>query len=285
MDAHVQGIPNEASAPSGLPQCRQPLSGWLGPLLRRRRPSATFTTTLRSADGTELAVIGIGAAATRPAVVYAHGFLSGKDHRSVPCFLSELSRDWAVYAFDFRGHGQSGGFCRFADGERADLDAVVRLARDRGHPVVLSIGSSMGGATAIRHAAAGGAVDGVVTIGAYARAGSLSRGSTEALLRLAFSRPFGLSLLRQSIGARMGRLSIAEGQPVDLIGRIRPRPVLLIHGCLDPLIPVADARGLHAAGGDTCTLVLRPWRGHDQPHLNRDTARRIASWARSQGLV
>lgn len=264
---------------------RRPLSGWLGPLLRRQQSTAARSETVRSGDGTELAAISMGASAARPAVVYAHGFLSGKDHRSVPSFLSALSRDWAVYAFDFRGHGQSGGACRFAEGERADLDAVVRLARDRGHSVVLTIGSSMGGATVIRHAAAGGAVDGVVTIGAYARAGRLSRISTEGLLRLAFSRPFGQALLRQSIGARMGRLSIAEGQPVDLIAQLHPRPVLLIHGRLDPLIPVADARRLQAAGGQHCDLVLRPWRGHDQPHLNRDTARHIASWARSRGLV
>ncbi len=264
---------------------RRPLSGWLGPLLRRQQSMAAQSETVQSADGTELAAISIGGAAERPAVVYAHGFLSGKDHRSVPRFLSELSRDWAVYAFDFRGHGQSGGACHFAEGERADLEAVVRLARERGHSVVLTIGSSMGGATAIRHAAAGGDVDGVVTIGAYARAGRLSRFSTEGLLRLAFSRPFGRALLRQTIGARMGRLSIAEGQPVDLIAQIRPRPVLLIHGRLDPLIPVADARRLQAAGGKHCDLVLRPWRGHDQPHLNRDMAGQIASWARSRGLV
>jgi len=266
------------------PTCR-PTSGWLGPLLRRRQPPMAVATTVRSADGVALACVMIARSPERPALVYAHGFLSGKDHRSVPRFLAELSRSWSVYAFDFRGHGQSGGRCNFADGERADLSAVVDLARSGGHSVVMTVGSSMGGATAIRHAAICSQVNAVVTIGAYASASPLLRSSTQALLRLAFQRQLGGPLLRQAIGAHMGRLSLSEGQPVDVIGQISPRPTLIVHGGLDPLIPVSDAYRLHEAGGPSSDLLVRPWHGHDQPHLSGDMAWRITAWARQRGVI
>lgn len=260
-------------------------SRWLSPLTRRRQAPSAISATTHSSDGTALSCVMVEAGADRPALVYAHGFLGGKDHRAVPRFLAALSRDWSVYAFDFRGHGQSGGACRFADGEVADMDAVVRLARSNGHSIVVTVGSSMGGATAIRHAAACDSVAAVVTIGVYASANPLLRSTTQGLLRLAFHRGSGGNLVQWALGARLGSFSLAEGQPVEAIRHISPRPVLLVHGGLDPLIPPSEAYRLQAAGGSNCDLLMRPWHGHDQPHLNADTARRITAWARARGVV
>ena len=260
-------------------------SGWLSPLIRRKQAPSMISATTHSMDGTELSCVMVDPRADRPALVYAHGFLGGKDHRAVPRFLAALSRDWSVYAFDFRGHGQSDGTCRFADGEAADLDAVVGLARSNGHPVIVTVGSSMGGATAIRHAAACHSVAAVVTIGVYASANPLLRSTTQGLLQLAFHRQSGGRLVKGALGARLGSFSLAEGQPVDAIRRISPRPVLLVHGRLDPLIPPSEAYRLQLAGGPNCDLLVRPWHGHDQPHLNADTARRITAWARARGVI
>lgn len=271
--------PDRTGPPAG--EGRAP---WLRRLLYRPLPDGAMPFRQRSADGVDIAGYRIGAGGDGPALVYAHGFLSGSRHRRVPAFLEALSRDWTVYAFDFRGHGASGGLASFAGSERQDLAAVVSLARRQGHRCVIVVGSSMGGAAAIRYAARGGAVDAVVTIGAYARATPLRRRWTEVLRRLAFHPSTGARLLAWSIGASMGEASTADGEPEDWVAALGPRPLLLLHGGLDPLIPPGDARRLAAAAGPRARLVLSPLRGHDQPHLDRTTAALILAWAEAEGL-
>lgn len=258
--------------------------GWLRKVLYRPLPLEAVPFGVVSRDGVPIAGYAIAADPQRPALLYAHGFLSGSRHRRVPAFLRQLSQDWAVYAMDFRGHGRSGGSATFAGGERLDLEAVVAMARARGHQQLIAVGSSMGGAACIRLAAKGGAVDGVVTIGAYARAAPLRRASTELLRRLAFHPGTGSRLLAWSLGSSMGRASMVDGEPEDLVAAMADKPLLLIHGGLDPLIPPAEAKRLLAAAGPRTRLVLRPLLGHDQPHLGQRTADLILRWALAEGL-
>ena len=49
-----------------------------------------------------------------------------------------------------------------------------------------------------------------------------------------------------------------EAAPVRLIGRISPRPVLLIHGAADRLVPPSEAYALYAAAGPPKELWLVP---------------------------
>jgi fermentation-respiration switch protein FrsA (DUF1100 family) len=50
------------------------------------------------------------------------------------------------------------------------------------------------------------------------------------------------ALIRQRYGYRLSDI-----RPIDAIGKLAPRPVLIIHGANDSLIPVAHARQLFAA--------------------------------------
>jgi fermentation-respiration switch protein FrsA (DUF1100 family) len=46
-------------------------------------------------------------------------------------------------------------------------------------------------------------------------------------------------------------------RPLSLIGKIPPRPILLVHGANDEVVPVLDARALaDAAGGEVELRVL-----------------------------
>lgn len=212
------------------------------------------------------------------AIVYAHGFLSGQRVRAVPGFLDRLSALAAVFAFDFRGHGCSAGACSFGPEELWDLEAVLGQARRWGFHRLLTVGSSLGGATVLRHAALVGGVAGVASIGAFARSRPFGRPITRLALHLAYhNRP-----ARRWIGRRFGtRVHARPGvapDPLSLVDRIAPAPVLFIHGAWDPLISPREAHALYDRARQPKDLAMVARAGHDHALLRGAAAERIADW-------
>ena len=237
-------------------------------------PHRRFRTTTK--DGVSLAGVHLAQNATDTVVVYAHGFLSNKNHRGVPRFVSSLGRHYDVIAFDFRGHGESDGECTFTEHEVLDLEAVVAYAYSLGYEHVVTMGSSMGGAAVIRHAALYGQVHGVATIGAFDDARALRRPATRATLSLLFDTPIGPTLAEFTRGTCLGSLVHGE-QPIDLVQGIDV-PTMFIHGEWDHLISPDAARRLYESTPDPKRLVIVPRSGHDLPHLSADTAEMVAEW-------
>ena len=98
------------------------------------------------------------------ALIFCHGFMGWRRKARLVLFEESLARSFTVYAFDLRGHGESGGLSAFGAMEHLDVDAVVRLAREDGAVKVVTLGGSMGGIAVLRHAALLGGVDAVVAI-------------------------------------------------------------------------------------------------------------------------
>ncbi len=236
--------------------------------------------SIETTDGVRLAAVRLDNAGGDVVVIYAHGFLSSKNTRAVPGFLEALARRIDVIAFDFRGHGESTGRVTFGAGELVDLDCLVRHARALGYRQVITVGSSMGGATVLRHAGLVGGVDGVATIGAFAVGRPFSRPVTALAMHLAFHSAPGRAWLRWAFGTRVGRRDVEIAQPIDLVERIAPTPLLLIHGAWDPLIPWREAAALFARAGEPKEIAIIPRGGHDHPLLNPTTAARLDDWAR-----
>jgi pimeloyl-ACP methyl ester carboxylesterase len=89
-------------------------------------------------------------------VLYLHGFGSRQDGEKATYFRERATAEgWAFCSFDFRGHGDSEGELRDLTLTRnlEDVAAVRAWLRDRGQARVALFGSSMGGATALWHAA------------------------------------------------------------------------------------------------------------------------------------
>jgi dienelactone hydrolase len=59
-----------------------------------------------------------------------------------------------------------------------------------------------------------------------------------------------------------------EYRPEEVIGRIAPRPVLLMHGAADDLAPVEEAHALYAAAGDPKKLIVFPGAYHHDVYLD-----------------
>ena len=90
------------------------------------------------------------------AFLYLHGFGSTQSGEKADFFRARAVADGIPFcSFDFQGHGESGGTMRELTFSRnlEDLAAVHDFLAGQGLGSVVLIGSSMGGATALWHAA------------------------------------------------------------------------------------------------------------------------------------
>lgn len=212
--------------------------------------------------------------------VLAHGFTGSWRQPRTRLIAGLLNRcGTGVLAIDQRGHGGSGGRSTLGDREILDVDAAVRHARHLGYERVALLGFSMGGAVVIRHAALRGGVEAVVTVSAPAR--WYYRG-TKPMRRLhwAVERPAGrlaARLVRKTRVAGGGWPQVPEA-PHEVIGRISPTPLLIVHGDADPYFPLDHPRQLDAAARDPHELWIEPGLGHAEAAVGPPLVRRIAHW-------
>ena len=74
--------------------------------------------------------------------------------------------------------------------------------------------------------------------------------------------PFPFAPLVVWFGERAARAEISTVRPIDDIVDISPRPILIVHGKMDTIIPVENAHQLFQAAGDPKYLYISPNAGH-----------------------
>jgi uncharacterized protein len=213
------------------------------------------------------------------AIVLAHGFTS---HVRRPFFrriADRLNRHYAVVAFSFRGHGRSSGKTSVGPEEVLDVAAAVRFARDQGYSKVAVVGFSMGGAISLLYAAQEQAAppDAVVSVSApsrwYIRETPAMR-RVQWLLEAPHAR-----VLAPILGVRLGRpWPSVPASPIEVVHRIAPTPLLLVHGDRDHYFPAEHAWALHRAASGGARLWLEPGMGHAETGMHPDLVDRIATW-------
>ena len=185
-------------------------------------------------------------------VLHGHG---GNKHTCLP-LARMLYPAFNILLLDHRGHGDSAGL-RTTIGyeERLDVHGAVDVLEARGLGPVGIFGMSMGGATAILAAAEDPRIAVVVADSPYARLRWAVRQS--AVLR-GYPRPLTrtIAFLVCLSTALHLRYRMQAFDPVEVIGRIAPRPILLIHGVEDEIIPVASAHALYERAGEPKELWL-----------------------------
>jgi alpha-beta hydrolase superfamily lysophospholipase len=241
-------------------------------LLRSRSYRAAFPFTVTTEDG--LTLVGSRVGEHGPSVVFCHGLLGWHRKLRIVRFVEGLARRFVVYAVDLRGHGASAGASTYGADEVLDVDAAVRRVRhERPDRPVVSIGVSMGGVAVIRHAALQGGVDAVVAVSTPARwDGHPSR--AVARLRWMGSSDGGRRLAR-SLGVRLGRLDRWPEAPEDVVGRIAPTPVLVVHGRDDHFFDEEEAWRLYRNASEPKRLMLASRFGHAEDGLSARFADRL----------
>ncbi len=185
-------------------------------------------------------------------ILIAHGYGGARSAELHALFAAE---GYGVISWDARAHGLSGGDTSTI-GYLEALDAKAALdyaLQQDGVAHVGAYGMSMGAATVIRAAARRGEIEAVVADSAYpALDEMISRVSPFPLLH-----PFIRFFAEREVG-----MPAQAMRPVDEIGQISPRPVFIIQGDADQVVPGDSAQRLYAAAGEPKTLWVGPGIGH-----------------------
>lgn len=193
-----------------------------------------------------------------PSVILVHGHGANRLNM-LSRAATYVERGYGVLLFDLRAHGESeGDTSTLGYFERDDVIAAYTWlqAQPEIDPTRIVLhGESMGGAATIRAAAMLPDVRGVVIESTFATLEDNIHDGVRVSTGLP-SFPFAPIILY--FGEQAADARITDLRPIDQIGQIAPRPLLLMHGEQDPLLDVQNAHRLYAAAGEPKTLVLFP---------------------------
>ena len=203
-----------------------------------------------------------GPGLVRHGLVICHGFPTGPGGaataaRTYPHLAERVAADagWVVLTFNFRGTGQSEGNFSLA-GWVADLRAAVdHLLEVTGVDRVWLAGFSTGGSLAL---CAAGEDERVGGVAAFSAPADFDAWASDPKRFLEHARTIGVvrdQRFPPDMAAWLRELH--DIRPMALIGKVPPRPVLLVHGSNDDAVSVMDARALaDAAEGQVELRVL-----------------------------
>ena len=244
--------------------------------------------TLTTSDGVQLRGDYRSAAGrSGPLVVLCHGFTQRRTRQSIRRVLDALAGDVPLLTMDLRGHGRSAGRCTLGDDEVLDVAAAVAEGRRLGHDRLVTLGFSMGAAVALRHAALAGAGDRPDAVVAVSSPSRWWIRETPAMRRVHWivEQPHG-RLVGRVLGVRIaghwsdGGWAVVPASPVEVVHRVAPTPLLLVHGDDDRYFGAEHAAALHRAGGGHGELWIEPDMGHGATGTSPALVRRMVDWAR-----
>ncbi|MBN2548129.1 MAG: alpha/beta fold hydrolase [Anaerolineales bacterium] len=170
---------------------------------------------------------------------------------------------YGVLMYDARNCGESEGqVTTFGLLEANDLRAALDFILDQpgvDADRIAALGHSMGGATVLLAAADLLEIQAVVVESTYANLESNLRAHLDRYTGLPYI-PFGPLVIFW--GEHDSGVELNQVRPVDVITAISPRPILLVHGALDQVMPVENAYQLYEAASEPKELLILKGAGH-----------------------
>jgi fermentation-respiration switch protein FrsA (DUF1100 family) len=195
-------------------------------------------------------------------VILCHGAWTGR-RECLPLALRFREAGYNVLVFDFRAHGLSEGrYITVGHEEMKDVLGAVEFLKARpriGAKRIGVVGFSMGAAAAINAAARTRDIAAVVADSSYASFLDAMKYSFHHVRHVPHF-PFGTMAVKWA--QWIVKVDPTQLRPVDAIGRIAPRPILVIHGQEDDVVPVNHAYLLYKAAGEPKDLWIVPEAKH-----------------------
>ncbi len=224
-----------------------------------------------------------------PTVCLCHGIPAGThdpNDRGYPLLAERLCLEgFAVFLFNFRGTGASGGNLDILGWTR-DLKAVIDYIWsltivDRSRLSLL--GFSAGAAVSVFVASQDKRVSSVVACACPAEFTLLAGADNPRPVIDRFRRIGAIRDADFPQSAAEWIDGFSRISPIRHIAGIAPRPLLLVHGSLDETVDVSHARELYAKAGEPKQIVVIDGAGH---RLRRDDRAMTAvlDWLKSSSL-
>ena len=229
-------------------------------------------------DGTRLHGHRIeGPTDARCTVVVVHGFAHWSRSPRVHAFAHALARHFDVVVPDLRGHGRSEGRSTLGDTEPDDLQRFIDATTSRDRARVVTIGTSLGAAVALLHAARHESVAGVVAVSPPVRWGGLGTPGAAKIERWSSS-----PLRRRALAAVLRTRLLGDVPafpPIDAVGAaIRDPFVIVASDPDDQFFPAEHAEAIYEAlATRDKELWWVPHAGHGIDMLTRAFAGRVTA--------
>ncbi|GAB6274738.1 MAG: alpha/beta fold hydrolase [Peptococcaceae bacterium] len=219
-----------------------------------------------------------------PMVVVCHGLAGSKEGRGRAVEMAEelAGHDWSTFLFDFTGVGESEGIFNELTLTRQidDLANAVSWCRRQGFNPIIVQGRSFGGTTSLALAAHD-----------YRVAGVCIWATPAVLERLVVGHPKPLQdvtektlmenkvvLLKNDFLKDIKKYSITHCASL-----ISPRPLLVIHGVQDEVVPGFEAEAIYRAAGEPKELVWVEGGDHQFTTTYRQVWEIFFSWLHKIG--
>ncbi|MBR4591764.1 MAG: alpha/beta hydrolase [Elusimicrobiaceae bacterium] len=197
-------------------------------------------------------------------IILMHGWgMNRADILKNTYFLRDLG--FNLFYFDFRALGESGGkTSSIGYLELKDVSAAISFLKETRPQFCAKVGLyglSMGGMVAICEAARNSEISCVVAEASYYSFRRVVSRWAWVHRRVPYFplMPIILHYIRKQLGVNPERFS-----PKYNIPKIAPRPVYLIHGRYDNLVPAAQAKLLYKRAGDPKEIWLVPGAKHNK---------------------
>jgi pimeloyl-ACP methyl ester carboxylesterase len=172
---------------------------------------------------------------------------------------------YSVLLFDCREQGISDGASRgmsLGMRESADVVSATEWLTARGFETIAALGSSQGATSVILAAAVDPRIDAVVAQGTGTTLYAMARANQQlALFPDWFVRLF-VQIILWRTGPPWHDIVRDGPNPAHAIGRIAPRPILLIQGAEDMMAPASQARENFGRAGEPKELWIIEGAGH-----------------------
>ncbi len=215
------------------------------------------------------------------AIIFVHGKDSCRscEFRGQALYFANALhvRGFNVLMLDLRGHGQSSNaHVTFGLREKNDVLGAVDWLRELGFKSgkIGVLGISLGSASAIYATAEEPAIGAIVIDSGYADIYSVVRSNAERM----GGAPMNIVPAAEVVMKALTGEDVLTAAPINQITRIAPRPIMVIHGGADRLVPLDQAKRNAAAAGVALWIIPNAQHAVTYPTAPREYERRVGEF-------